>query len=174
MSEQPADVDAADLESATPRGLAAGLISHLSGFDVTYVGGSDAGGAISVMVGTDNSELETVHLFVQADVGAIACGSDAGYSSTSCDVDNVSSTEVLVRKSDDGEMPTFIGRFHDMSRRNVLIQVWGSGGEDAESLVRELLLDPLVGAVTSRALNDEGEQLTDFDQLQIEQSSGPR
>ena len=61
-----------------------------------------------------------------------------------------------------------------MSRRNVLIQVWGSGGDGTESLVRELLRDPLVGEVTSRALNDEGEQLTDFEQLQIEQPSGPR
>jgi hypothetical protein len=35
-----------------------------------------------------------------------------------------------------------MGRLHDASRNNVLVQVWGSSGDDAESLVRDLLKDP--------------------------------
>jgi hypothetical protein len=162
-----------DLEAATPRGLAAGLLAHLSEPDVTYVGGSDEGGALSVMVGTDNPNLKTVHLYVQVepDVGATPCGADFGYRSMSCDSDDVSTTEVLVRKNGNDEMPDLMGRFFDASRKSVLVQVWGSSGDDAASLVRDLLKDPLLGALTSKTLNEEGEQLSDFEHLQIERSA---
>jgi hypothetical protein len=140
---------------------------------VTSVGGSDDGGAISVMVGTDNPDLKTVHLYVQVepDVGATPCGADFGYRSMSCDSDDTSTTEVLVRKNGNGQMPDLMGRFYDASRKGVLVQVWGSSGDVAESLVRDLLKDPLLGAVTSTGLNADGEQLSDFELLQIERSS---
>jgi hypothetical protein len=40
-------------------------------------------------------------------------------------------------------------------------------------MVRELLRDPLLGAITSKTRNAEGEQLTDFEELHVERSSGP-
>lgn len=161
-----------DLVSATPRGLAAGLLAHLPHADVTYVGGADEDGAISVMVETDSPELGTVGLYVltESDIGAIACGSDSGYTSISCDADDVSTTDVLARTNNNDKMPDIMGRFYDASRKNVLVQVWGSSDDDAESLVRELLKDPLLGAVTSHARNEAGEQLTEFEELQTESS----
>lgn len=164
-----------DLEAVTPRGLAAGLLSHLAQPEVTYIGGSDNGGAISVMVGTDDPNLNTVHLYIQVEsvVGAMPCGTDSGYKSISCRSDDTSTTEVLVRTNSNAEMPDLMGRFYDASRKSVLVQVWGSSGDDAESLIRHLLKDPLVGAQTSKALNEDGEQLSNFEQLQIENSAGP-
>lgn len=122
------------------------------------------------MVRTDDPELGTVHLYVQItpDLGALPCGTDSGYESMSCDTHDASTSELLSRKNSNNKMPDLMGRFYNAERKNVLVQVWGSGGADAEALIRELLRDPLLGAVTSTALNSKGEQLSDFEELESE------
>lgn len=166
----PASMDQS-LEPATSRGLAATLLQHLPSVEVTSIAGSDKGPP-SVMVDTADPSLEVLHVAIgpaDPDHAVRECGLDSGYRRVSCETEP-NLVELVARKNDDSRMPSLMGRYYDDTRGSVLVQVWGSDSADTRRLVIEVLADPLLGAQTTAELNDEGEQLRNFEDLQTEVS----
>lgn len=157
------------LEPATSRGLTATLLQHLPPAEVTSIAGSDED-APSAMIETSDPSLEALHVLVEparSDFPVPRCGLDSGYRRVSCETEP-NFVELVALENDDSQMPTLMGRYYDNTRGSVLVQLWGSDSADTRRLMTEVLADPLLGAQTTAALNDEGEQLRDFEDLQSE------
>ena len=119
-------------------------------------------------IGTSNPALKTVSLFIQPAESVLAvreCGRDSEYEPVSCRL-KPNLLEVVERSGRDARMPSYMGRYFSSERGSVLVQVWGPKSAEQVQLIRELLKDPLLGVQTSAALNDEGEELDDFEALQ--------
>lgn len=166
-----------DLEPATARGLAVGVLAHLDTDQVTRIGGTTTGESVSVTIETADPAVESVALFIQpaeAQAGH-QCGMESTYTTVTCETEP-HLIEIGVRKSSKGRMPRLMGRCIEESRGSVLVQIWAPDTEQARQLVRDLLADPLLGRQTSRSLNDEGERLPDFnvDKFLVEFRDGGR
>ena len=166
-----------DLEPATARGLAVGVLAHLDSDQVTRVGGTTTDESVAVTIETADPVVESVGVFIQpAELQAgHQCGMESTYTTVTCET-APHLMEMGVRKSSKGRMPRLMGRYIGESRGSVLVQIWGPDTEQARQLVKDLLADPLLGRQTSRSLNDDGERLPDFhvDKFLVEMRDGGR
>jgi hypothetical protein len=161
----------APLEPATPRGLAVRLLSHLTQQDVTSVAGTGTTESIDVMVSTADPTLEAVALYVvpPGKTAIRTCGVDFGYTELLC---QTKPNLISMAKNPDAKHmePVLNGRYYNKSRGAVLVQVWGRDTPENRNLIKDLLNDSMLGINTAVPLNDAGEDLADFEELQITSS----
>jgi hypothetical protein len=129
-------------ETATARGLAAGLLEHLDNLEVTSVSGSGNDLSISVMVEMSGPAVSFIHLYVQPpDFALTKCDADDGYDPVMCETDP-DLTEVMRRKGPNEQMPLYEGRYFSGERGSILVQTWGRESPDTVELILEVLKDP--------------------------------
>ena len=157
--------DAAVMESATPRGLAAVLLGHLGGFAVNLVGGDEVAALdqIHVSVITGSSAIGAVNVVVSPSSGTDErrCGSDSGYILVSCKTSPAFQEIVALGKSSAG-LPVLIGKYSDGDRGDVIAELFGTDTPTSRAFLRALISDPLLGVQTSKSMNQQGEKIANF------------
>jgi 3-oxoacyl-ACP reductase-like protein len=170
-SDQPSSDDVKPTERTTARGLAAAVIEHLPAGSVTEAAGESRDGVSTVLIDLAGEGVTTVYADVQQPSQALSrvldeCGIDSGYEQVTCQTEPA--LLEVVRQRGDGSSADIIGRYYDEQRGAVLIQTWGSAGDEAQRMVAALLNDALIGVRTSEARNLAGKKLADFGELHTE------
>ncbi len=153
--------------TATPRALAASVLSHLEPEDVADVRGSVDDSGLRASITTHDTAVESI--FVQVShpfPGSDSCGNDSGFEQVAC-AEGAEFSEIVVSDRVRPHSPTYIARAQSETRGHVLIEVWGGPGPEVEQLVRTLVDDQLIGFTTSPELIAEGDAISEFDDLEI-------
>jgi hypothetical protein len=169
----PGVADNADLsafEPTTPGGLAAALLTHVDDRDVIHVDGTAGDGALDAGVELDDPAVSTyfVHVWTPESLSQLPshCQRQAAVCRTLDD-----GTVVSVRRGGPGSGGPHGPKVSGYAYRRdstVLVMAYGPSAEGISvRAVAEILSDPRIGPETTRAMNDAGEALANFEEMRI-------
>jgi hypothetical protein len=93
------------------------------------------------------------------------CGGDSGFTVVTCDRSDGQLLEIArgPKKSANGNLALLIGRIVRADGSSTRVEIHAQGDVDFPGeLAEQVLRDPAVGWMTTAAVNDEGERLSDF------------
>lgn len=152
-----------DQPFATPRGLAAAVLTHLGDREVVSVSGSGEEGAVFASVDLQDDDLDVLFVLATDDLvpAEPQCEAGRGTRVVECATEP-SFRQVTVGAHGGRDGPVIVGEVQDDERRTVQVQLFGRDTPENRALVAGVLDDELVGVRTSTGLNQAGDDLEDF------------